>query len=577
MTIEVVLGQAPFMQFTGPDGKWAADGYMVTKDWDTREDKPTYSDPDHANPLSNPIELDGLGRTPPIFFETDAPYFLAVYAHDDTLIWDSPQPYIPGSGESSILDKALDSVNLFANAQFYKYPVQSYSPVQHEIKNLAMLGWGWRQDGTNASDTLEFVPFNIDDTTLAPPAVNFLRYTSLLNGTDETYKELYYSFPGVRTLVNETITISFKARSQISGSFQLGIGVIQKFGTSGSPDVTTLLGSVTLSTQFQTLSVTGDVPDLSGKTLGTGESSLEIIIQYPKNTAQRIDIVNVFLKRGEEVTDFPYVDPYHDMGTVHGYNTQCITGEVKTTHSDGPFPGWIAADDGTIGNTGSNASNLADPITYDLFKLYWSRDESYCPVKFIYSTGTASQASDVVTGVGTTFTVEMEEAGTITFYPSGESATITEFIDATHLKVNTTATIPDGEFVIVYGSKGETATADFLAGKSIRLPLMVGRTLYGSSPEHPVCSSFGSSLLTAANFPAGLTYTDEGHTHAPSTGSTHYVQLQGTGLDNPYHDGVEYALTTTTGIGYANVTGPDGAANEPFEQPGASVNIFIKL
>jgi hypothetical protein len=72
---------------------------------------------------------------------------------------------------------------------------------------------------------------------------------------------------------------------------------------------------------------------------------------------------------------------------------------------------------------------------------YFDRGQIY------YSTGTASQATTVLTGVGTTFTAAM--VGMQVQYATGETATITAFTDATTLTVSPSQTVSSGAYKII--------------------------------------------------------------------------------------------------------------------------------
>jgi hypothetical protein len=74
----------------------------------------------------------------------------------------------------------------------------------------------------------------------------------------------------VRTLANQAIVISFWAKTT-SGTPKVAVAVGQEFGTGGSPSaiVDTFFSQVTLSTSWTRYTVTGTVPSISGKTIGT--------------------------------------------------------------------------------------------------------------------------------------------------------------------------------------------------------------------------------------------------------------------------------------------------------------------
>lgn len=78
----------------------------------------------------------------------------------------------------------------------------------------------------------------------------------------------------VRTLANRQVTVSFWAKAT-SGTPKVAIEFEQNFGTGGSPStaVTTYINNVTISTSWVRYVVTGIVPSISGKTIGTANDS----------------------------------------------------------------------------------------------------------------------------------------------------------------------------------------------------------------------------------------------------------------------------------------------------------------
>jgi hypothetical protein len=78
----------------------------------------------------------------------------------------------------------------------------------------------------------------------------------------------------VRTSANQQIAVSFWARAT-SGTPKVAIEFEQNFGTGGSPStaVTTYMNNVTISTSWTRYVVTGLIPSISGKTIGTANDS----------------------------------------------------------------------------------------------------------------------------------------------------------------------------------------------------------------------------------------------------------------------------------------------------------------
>ena len=89
------------------------------------------------------------------------------------------------------------------------------------------------------------------------------------------------------------LTVYMKADSARSVDLKLR----QDFGSGGSADVETALGTIALTTSFQKITFGVKLPSISGKTIGTATTSyLGLIISLPLNTTMTIDISQVDLK-----------------------------------------------------------------------------------------------------------------------------------------------------------------------------------------------------------------------------------------------------------------------------------------
>ena len=86
----------------------------------------------------------------------------------------------------------------------------------------------------------------------------------------------------VRTLSNQTITVSFYAKGSASGT--IGIRLVQDFGTGGSPSssVTITPQTQAITTSWTRYSLTFVVPSISGKTIGTNNDS-KFFVNFDKN------------------------------------------------------------------------------------------------------------------------------------------------------------------------------------------------------------------------------------------------------------------------------------------------------
>ena len=114
-----------------------------------------------------------------------------------------------------------------------------------------------------------------------------------------------------------------------------------------------------------------------------------------------------------------------------------------------------------------------------------------------YSTGTASQSGNAVTGVGTTFTAAMV-GSTISFgYGSGNPQTITGFTDATHITVSGSQTLPTQKFQIVYTGLQVGTTGN--VGIGTTAPTYSLDVIYNNS----VAGSLGAAIRTKNSNSAG--------------------------------------------------------------------------
>jgi len=107
-------------------------------------------------------------------------------------------------------------------------------------------------------------------------------------GTAGSYNVLVQRIENVRRLSGKTVTVSLTAWVG-SGSFKLGVGFTQSFGTGGAPSTAANVAgqSVTLSTTPTRYSLTFNLPSTSGKTFGTNANDYtEVVIWFSGATDQ---------------------------------------------------------------------------------------------------------------------------------------------------------------------------------------------------------------------------------------------------------------------------------------------------
>jgi len=110
-------------------------------------------------------------------------------------------------------------------------------------------------------------------------AQNYARIVTSGQSASGDYAVLAQPIEDVRTFANSTVTISFWAKAS-SGTPKVAVQIEQDFGTGGSPSsvVKTYFGQVTLSTSWARYSVTGALPNINGKTIGTTANTSSLYV-----------------------------------------------------------------------------------------------------------------------------------------------------------------------------------------------------------------------------------------------------------------------------------------------------------
>ena len=150
----------------------------------------------------------------------------------------------------------------------------------------------WQTATSGGTATYSAKTFTTDAPLIAGyESKNFTRIVTSGQSGSTNFTGFQQKIEDVRTLAGQTATISFWAKAA-SGIPRISIVTEQSFGTGGSPSsvVTTLVGEVTLSTSWVRYSVTGTVPSISGKTIGSaGDSALLIELYVSVGTGLTAD------------------------------------------------------------------------------------------------------------------------------------------------------------------------------------------------------------------------------------------------------------------------------------------------
>jgi len=162
-------------------------------------------------------------------------------------------------------------------------------------------------------------------------------YYMRLNNSGATSKpDFIQRVEDVRTTASKTLTLSFwaKASTALTNEFY----VHQRFGSGGSAEVGTVLGSVSIGTSWAKHSITFTMPSISGKTIGAGSYAQLFCVRVLSGfvSGVTLDITGVQLELGSVATDFEHRSYgeelalcqryYHRVGTASSSYNYVATG-----------------------------------------------------------------------------------------------------------------------------------------------------------------------------------------------------------------------------------------------------------
>tara|TARA_R110002073_G_scaffold54781_1_gene140883 strand:- start:9687 stop:11189 length:1503 start_codon:yes stop_codon:yes gene_type:complete len=142
---------------------------------------------------------------------------------------------------------------------------------------------------------------------ITAPLQNFLRISKPGSGT---FCYFYQRVENVRQLAGQAVTLSFWARTPDATSIN-DIGLYQFFGSGGSPKVfTTIATSINPGATWQRVTIAASLPDIAGKTIGSGDY-LEVFFNlFPVGAAAgSLDIAGLQLEPGRIATPFEHWPP----------------------------------------------------------------------------------------------------------------------------------------------------------------------------------------------------------------------------------------------------------------------------
>lgn len=423
MAITYLLAPIPKWVLINNEGTVAGGARLYTyRSLNKVQQKIVYQDPGGTIPYTNPIIFDLNGTAGPFYWSVDSAdlsdtYYLEAYDSDGTLLWTLDDYAPPGSGGGGGGDVTtyIPLTNYIANNQLIDHIDDTASPVastnlviapsNHKgftpalinpiVGTYGVVGPDIRfvKNNTTATDQITFPLFALASAPLTGDVtpVDYVRYVS--NGVvGETYKS--FQFPitqKIKNLSNQAMT--FKVWAKVTATpVTLTVYVRQYFGsgTAATADFRQSVGTILLDTTWTSYNISLTIPDVAGKSIGTpglqtDDDAVYIQLEMPLNTACDVLFIKPALYLGT-------IDPdleFEDYDQINSINSTPRTGDIKTSMLSSAPNGWVAMNDGTIGNVGSGATTRANQDTFQLYKTLWDGViDTWAPV----STGRGASA-----------------------------------------------------------------------------------------------------------------------------------------------------------------------------------------
>jgi hypothetical protein len=544
MAVTFSLAPEPVWILINLVGTTAGGGYIKTwRSLNKVQPKAIYMDAAGEEAWPNPTFFDLNGVQGPFYWQVDSSspddtYFVQAFDAEDNLLWEIDGFDPTGSGGGGNVTVYIPIQNYIANNVFVDNSdpitvaanVTNYviAPSNHKGFTPAALNPVTTVYGTVGPD----IRFNKNDTGLlsdqityplfplasAPltgdvTPVNYIRYQCTGSPTGETFKN--FQFPvcqKIKNLSNQAMTFSVWA-AVTATPVNITAYAFQYFGsgTAASAPVRATIGTLALTTTWTKFVFNFTVPDVSAQSLGTPGLQTDddaLYVQLEMPLSTNCDVL--FTKPALYLgTINPTID-FEDYDQIDSVNLTPRTGDIKVSLMVGSLGGFSTLNGWIPMNDGSigNVNSLAS-----------IRRNADCFQ--LYKT--------------------IWDSVTNTWAP-------------------------------VSGGRGATAIADFLAGKTLTLPLALGRVLGGAGLGSGLTSralgeSLGSETISIAAMPQ--------HNHPGSTVALGSVSIgSGTsGVVAGLSAGPTVVTVAPQGGGILNTSG----AADGNMQPSTFMTLFIKL
>jgi hypothetical protein len=459
MTTSYSLAPVPKWYIADLVGKPLAGGYMATfSSLNNAQFKAVYEDPAGMFPWpyvtipnvgSLGILFDENGSQGPFYFKFDSTvpddlYYLEIYDSNGVLQWTINNFTGSGSGGGGVITEAFDLQNLIPNNVMYR----NTGPTAIDPSTFTVLAPGanaglvltaslagpdicFVKNNGSATDRISFPKFTLGSTPLTGDVtpVDYLHFVCSSAGSGEASK--YVQFPitqGCQNLTNQDVTVTIWARCT-AGNTSLTPYFLQFYGdgAGASTSTRTAIQTLTLTSSWQKFTMQTTVPDATGKVIGgCNNDGLFLQVEFPLDATTTIDFTKPCLFLGS----ISPAQQYDTYDAIDGVIDTARTGDIITSVRGDSRNGWVPMNDGTIGNSSSNAVTRAADDTFPLFDLLWGMTPFYVPMYDSAGTLQSRGASSIVDYVANrqislTKSLGQVMAGVTNSLPSGYSQTYT--------------------------------------------------------------------------------------------------------------------------------------------------------
>lgn len=405
MAITYLLGPIPKWILINNEGTVAGGAKLYTyRSLNKIQQKIVYQDAGGTIPWTNPIIFDLNGVQGPFYWAVNSAdlsdtYYLEAYDAQDNLLWTLDNYFPPGSGGGGNVTTYIPLTNYIANNQFIDHIDDTANPVgvtdlviapsNHKgftpalINPVVATPYGvvgpdirFVKNNTAATDQITFPLFPLASAPLTGDVtpVDYVRYQCTNSPVGEVYK--YFQFPitqKIKNLSNQEMTFKIWARVTAT-PVTLTAYTFQYFGsgTAASAPVQNAIGTMLLTTTWTPYNLSLTVPDVAAKSIGTpgaqtDDDALYIQLAMPLGAPCDVLFTKPKLYLGTIDPDLEF-DNYDQINSI---NSTPRTGDIKTSLLSSAPNGWVAMNDGSIGNVGSGATNRANKDTFQLYKTIW--------------------------------------------------------------------------------------------------------------------------------------------------------------------------------------------------------------